>query len=52
MRGENSGYNKVNVKNEQLITADYSDKDSGDSDVSDDSDDHSPPLNLKKHQEA
>ena len=54
MQGEESGCNKVNVKNEQFGAVDYSDKDSGgeyDSDSSDSDDPKSPPVNLKNHQE-
>ena len=52
MRGDNSSYNKIHIKNEHFITVDYMEEDSGDSDSSNDSDDHSSPLNLKNHQEV
>ena len=47
MWGENSGYNKVNVKNEQFVAIDYSNADSDEKyglDSSSDSGIHSPPV--------
>ena len=47
MWGENISYNKVKDKNEQFIVVYYSNKDSGDLDIIDDSDDHAPPSKPK-----